>query len=473
MGNNSSISRRQFLQLSAMAGSMAFLAACAPAGAPAPSAAGGEEAAPAAEKVKIQYQSREPENAAGVQELWNAWYPTFQEANPNIEIEFLPSPGGNETETAMTSMVAGTAADIWEFCCENSTFFIQQGQSLDLQPSIDRDAAEFNVDDYYKAQFDPWKKDGHIHMVPRFTGTQLVYYNKDWFDKAGVPYPGKEWGSWNYNDYLEVARKFVNADPQTWATSNYGFGGNWLTQYWVRGWGTHMVNPDDPTECLLGTDAAQECLEYLRALTWDENAYVPGGSAMSGNVGPDVLFISERIAMVEIGPWALNQVMDGAQFKWDVAPMPDGAANQTTHQSVDGSLIWNQSAHPEEAWTVLKGTTSPEYGRLYAQYANKQPSRKSILPEFPKLLREYNEKYNDIALEVFIDSLAKDIGGPEEMFAKDRGTKNQILQPAFDRVFVIGDAGVDLIAKHAEVATRYNRGEIGDENIGAELQKIQ
>ena len=142
MGNNRNISRRQFLQLSAMAGSMAFLAACAPAGAPAPGAASGGDAAPATEKVKIQYQSREPENAAGVQELWNAWYPTFQEANPNIEIEFLPSPGGNEIETAMTSMVAGTAADIWEFCCQNSTFFIQQGQSLDLQPSIDRDAAE-------------------------------------------------------------------------------------------------------------------------------------------------------------------------------------------------------------------------------------------------------------------------------------------------------------------------------------------
>ncbi|MBI3957783.1 MAG: extracellular solute-binding protein [Chloroflexi bacterium] len=453
----------------------AFLAACAaPGAAPAPAASeGGQAAAPTAEKVKIEYQSREPENAAGVQQLWNEWYSTFQAAHPDIEIEFLPTPGGNEIEVAMTAMVAGTATDIYEFCCQNSTYFIQQGQSLNLQPYIDKDAAEVNIDDYYKHQFDPWKKDGDIQMMPRFTGTQLVYYNKDWFDKAGVPYPGKEWGSWNYQEYAEIGSKFVNADPQTWATSNYGNGANWLTQYWLRGWGTHMVNPDDSTECLLASQEAQECLEYLRALTWDSKEYVYGGSAMSGNIGPDVLFTSERIAMVEIGPWALNQVLDSAQFKWDVAPMPNGPAGPTTHQSVDGSLVWVNSEHPDEAWTVLKGTTSPEFGRLYAKHANKQPSRKSILAEFPKLLRDLDVRYNDINLEIFIDSLAKDIGGPEEMFAKDVATKSQILQPAFDQVMLQGTQGVEYIGKFADVATRYNRGEIPDEKLGEELQKVQ
>lgn len=87
-------------------------------------------------------------------------------------------------------------------------------------------------------------------------------------------------------------------------------------------------------------------------------------------------------------------------------------------------------------------------------------------------MREYNEKYNEINLEVFIDSLAQDIGGPEEMFANDDVSKNQILDPAFDRVMMLGEAPVDLIARHAEVATRFNRGEIKAEEIGAELQKI-
>lgn len=472
MQSRSSLSRRQFIKLSSLASVTAVLAACAPAAAP--SATSGGEAAPVGEVVLLQYQSREPEIPAGLQKLWDEWLPKFKEANPNIDVEFLPDPGGNEKDVALASMVAGTAADIMEFCCENSTFFIQQGQSLNLQPLIDRDADEVNIDDYYAHQFDPWLKDGDIHMMPRFTGTMLIYYNVDWFERAGVEAPPSEWGAWDWQTYSEIAEKFVATEPQqTWGTSNYGNGANWLTQYWLRGWGTHMVNPEDPTECLLGTPEAQECLEWIRSMTWDKKAYVPSFSEMSGGVGPDALFMSERIPMMEMGPWNLGVVVDGAQFKWDVAPLPNGPAGMTTHQSVDGSMIWIGSDHHEEAWSLLKGTTSPEYGLLYATYVNKQPSRKSILDEFPKALRNYNEIYNDIKLEIFTESIKRDIGGPEEMFAKDFSSKHEILKPAFDRVMILGDAGVDLIVRHAELVTRYNRDEVAQEDLGAEMEKLK
>ena len=44
------------------------------------------------------------------------------------------------------------------------------------------------------------------------------------------------------------------------------------------------------------------------------------------------------------------------------------------------------------------------------------------------------------------------IDGPEEMFAKDFSSKHEILQPAFDRVMITGDAKPDLIARHADPA---------------------
>jgi multiple sugar transport system substrate-binding protein len=464
------------MKLSSLVGATAVLAACAPAASPSggTTSGSGEQAAPAGEMVLLQYQSREPEIPAGLQQLWDEWLPKFKETNPNIDVEFLPDPGGNEKDVALASMVAGTAADIMEFCCENSTFFIQQDQSLDLQPLIDRDAAEVNIDDYYAHQFDPWKKDGNIHMMPRFTGTMLIYYNVDWFERAGVEPLPTEWGAWDWQRYSEIAEMFVGTDPQqTWGTSNYGNNANWLTQYWLRGWGTHMVNPEDSTECLLASTEAQECLEWIRGMTWDKKAYVPSFSEMSGGVGPDALFMSEKIPMMEMGPWNLGVVVDGAQFKWDVAPLPNGPAGMTTHQSVDGSMIWIGSPHHEEAWSLLKGTTSPEYGLLYATYVNKQPSRKSILDEFPKALRNYNEKYSEVKLEIFTESIKQDIGGPEEMFAKDFSSKHEILQPAFDRVMILGDAGVDLIARHADLVTRYNRGEVAQEDIGAEMEKLK
>jgi len=470
MAHRQVFSRRQFLQFSAATGATMALAACAPS-APAPAAEVGA-AAPAAEAVKLQYQSREPENAAGVQEMWDVWYAGFREQNPNIEVEWIPSYGGDARASALASMVAGNASDLIEWCCTDSGFFVQNGQAMNLQPLIDRDAEEVNIDDYYAHQFDAWKRDGDITMMPRFTGTQVIYYNKDWFDRVGEPYPGTEWGSWDWQDFQRIGEKFVGESPQTWATSNYDMNAGWIAMYWLRGWGAHMVNPDDNTHCPMDEPEAQECLEWLRAQTWDRKQYLVGNSAMSGGVGVEALFTSERIAMMEMGPWNLNVVMDAAQFRWDVAPMVNGPAGTTTHQSVDGTMIWKDTPHPEESWTLLKGTSSAEYGILYAQYANKQPSRKSILDQFPKLLREQNEKYNDIALEVFTNSLAGDIGGTEEFFKYDAATKDQILTPAMQRLIMLGEATPEYVGKHAEVATRFNRDEIPPEQLGAELDKI-
>jgi hypothetical protein len=59
------------------------------------------------------------------------------------------------------------------------------------------------------------------------------------------------------------------------------------------------------------------------------------------------------------------------------------------------------------------------------------------------------------------------------MFAKDIRTKIQILDPAFELVMWEGTKPVDFIAAHAPIATAYNRGEIPEEELGAELAKLR
>jgi multiple sugar transport system substrate-binding protein len=478
--NGKKLNRRDFIRLSALGASGMLLAACAKTAAPTQAPAAEEkpkeepQATPKQEVVKLRYQSREPEMAGGIMKLWDEFYPAFRDKNPTIEVEFLPDPGGDDRmEKSLAAMVAGDAPDLTEWCCWTSTYFMQKQQTLDLQPLIERDAAEVNMDDYLPNQFDPWKDDkGDIHLLPRFTGTQVVYFNKDWFDRAGVAYPPQEWGAWDFDDYVETCLKFVSREqPITWGTSNYGYGANWLSQYLIRGFGAHMVDPDDHDESGLCEPKAIDALKWIHKGIWEDHTFSYGSEM--GGLGLEQLFYGERIAMMEIGPWQLGPVVENARFKWDVAPMPDGPAGPTTHQSVDGTMIWKGTAHKEESWTLIKALTSVEYGRLYIKYATKQPSRKSILPDFAQILREQAEIYKDIKLEVFTDSIAKNIGAPEEMFNNDQVCKDQILAPAFDQVMLLGEAPVDLICKHAELCGKFNRGEIDVENLGAALDAIQ
>lgn len=208
----------------------------------------------------------------------------------------------------------------------------------------------------------------------------------------------------------------------------------------------------------------------LRKWIWTDDFYADGNEM--GGQGVLDLFISGRLAMMEMGPWNLDPVMTGAKFNWDVAPFPNGPAGPTCHQSVDGSFIWSKTKHPQESWALLKGTTSPEYGKLLIQYDTKQPSRKSLLADFAPILRQTNPKYKNINLNAFTDSIKLDIGGPEEMFHNDDVCKNTILQPAFDQVFLLGKAPVSIIGQAGALCEQFNTGKLGIADIGGALNKL-
>ena len=90
MQKKQSVTRRQFLRLTSGVGATAFLAACAAPAAPAASDGGDGEAM--AEMISLRYQSREPERAAGIAELWKEFYPQFQEPIPMSRLNFFPIP---------------------------------------------------------------------------------------------------------------------------------------------------------------------------------------------------------------------------------------------------------------------------------------------------------------------------------------------------------------------------------------------
>ena len=293
------VSRRQFIRVAGLGAAGLAIAACAPA---ADDSAVGADVT--AEVVSLRYQSRELQEAAGVQELWSEFYPEFKANNPDIDVEFLPQPGGvNLREGVLAQMVAGDAPDLIEFCCWSSTFFVQKGETLNLQAYIDRDADEVNLDDYYDGQFDPWvDEQGDIHLMPRFTGTMALYYNIDMFEEMGVDTPPHEWGAWNHEDYVAIGENFVSREPGqpiNWATSNYGMGANWLSQYWIRGFGANMVDPDDSKLCGLGEPAAIDALNYIHSIIWDSHIFAYGSDI---GMGVNQLFESGRIAMMEMGP---------------------------------------------------------------------------------------------------------------------------------------------------------------------------
>jgi ABC-type glycerol-3-phosphate transport system substrate-binding protein len=255
-------------------------------------------------------------------------------------------------------------------------------------------------------------------------------------------------------------------------------------QIWLRGFGAHMVDPDDPDVSGLCTPEALECLETARAMIHEEHSFAYGAETAGQSL--EILFNNAAIGVMEVGSWMLRPLVTGSwtsdeggddwlDFRWDVAPYWAGPGGITTHQSVDGQSCWSAGKNPDMAWELCKFVASADFETLNQTLGEGvQPSRKSVMPIWAAERRKKWPILEQVNLEVFVEGMEKNYGAPEEMFAKnDYAAKHQILKPAFDQVTLENTAPVQLICEYSKVIGKLNKGEIGIENIGAEMEKIK
>ena len=72
---------------------------------------------------------------------------------------------------------------------------------LDVDPLI-ATHPEFNLDDFYPLALNAVRQGGRLRGLPSEVDLVVIYYNKDLFDQANVPYPAI---SWTRDDFLETA----------------------------------------------------------------------------------------------------------------------------------------------------------------------------------------------------------------------------------------------------------------------------
>ena len=190
----SNLSRRDFLKASAVTVSGMMLAACVAPGA-APAGDGG--AAPSAEGIALRLSAwADVQDAVVYENMVNAYQETVEGVNVSVE----QYPGGYY-EKIQANFAAGDSADVlymqgwmWQAFAENEVL-------ADLSDHISADGAEefFPGGENYDNQT-LWQ--GGRYMTPTDTGSLVIYYNKDLFDKKGVahPQPGWKWEEFQADD---------------------------------------------------------------------------------------------------------------------------------------------------------------------------------------------------------------------------------------------------------------------------------
>jgi len=156
------------------------------------------EAAPAApaKPVEVIWYVR----TQAVEQNWEQTYavPTFEKDHPNIKINLVIVPWADFDTKMQTMIAAGTPPDVWSHWGPSGfADYVARGLAADLTPFIEKE--KYDLSDFNPDVLKIYNVGGKYYAIPMSIVGSNVFYNKDLFDKYGVPYPTTNWDdtSWD------------------------------------------------------------------------------------------------------------------------------------------------------------------------------------------------------------------------------------------------------------------------------------
>ena len=311
---------------------------------------------------------------------------SFHAAYPCIEVEaaYLEAMDPERLE----QIKAGTASDLVAADSSYIPAYTEAGGLSDLTPFLQSDP-DFKPEEIY---FQGVWKSGFYQGTPRAINkdfsTSAVYVNVGLFKKAGLPLP-KE--GWTYDDYLRLAQQLTlddqgrnAADPQFDASNIVQYGTTIpyfenSTQGWFRGFqnllysfDAHALSPDGTkVGGSLNGPNSLTAWSFARDLVHKYHV-APDTPAINAQTEGNLGLLKEgKLAMVGHfwGPWFQETLDATPGLEWAIVPLPSGPAG---HRGVIMWMGWGinpKTAHPQEAWELLKWLTTEPGQRPFTRRA--------------------------------------------------------------------------------------------------------
>jgi multiple sugar transport system substrate-binding protein len=295
-------------------------------------------------------------------------YEDFEAANPGVDVRVEGIPGAGEyVQKMLLHFVAGTQPDVMVVDASSAAVFVNNGLLADLSPYIAKDP-DVALEDYYPNVVDIARREDKVYAIPGDFTPMVLYYNKDLFDEAGLPYPD---GSWDFEEFIQTAKRLTNRSK-----GRHGFVfSNWMPGWimWLWNNGGDVLSPDGSrARGFLDSDQNVETVSWIRDMILVHK--VAPTLSETASTGVD-LFANGQAAMAISGHWAMigyknaPKGPDGKpKINWQrlgVAPLPHNTPQSHTVMYEAGFAMPRNSPNPELGWKLIKMWTSREFQAKY------------------------------------------------------------------------------------------------------------
>ena len=417
------LNRRDFLRGSTAVLAGTALAACAPKPAPTKAPEPAEEPVattappPAAkEPVKITifvgFGTGTSEDQIAVHDQLAAEYNASQEG---IEAEFLTVPW-EERITKFSTMLAGGLAP--QLCMPigvggTAAFF---DEWLDIKPYVERD--KYDMSDFVGRTVEFHTYPEKMVGLPMGAYPEVIFYNEDLFDSAGVDYPPHEFGTpeWTYDRLVEIgllltvdksgndaaSADFNWEETEVWAWD--GLSWNNLRDAAPKWGGTQLAVSDDYKTAMVNSPEWLAMVQYMADGIWKH--HIRATSEQSGvfyDTAGDP-FGSGKVAIWECHSW-MSWAYQGWTdvFNWNMAAVPMGPVGKMITDCDADTFVMSKSAQNlDEGWEVAKWFCTPEVLPRIADNWGCLPARKTNVEGWKDAM---DEKFPGKDWQVMLDSL--------------------------------------------------------------------
>ncbi|ALC91425.1 sugar ABC transporter substrate-binding protein [Bacillus sp. FJAT-18017] len=273
----------------------------------------------------------------------------FEEINPNVKVQ-VEAYGEEFDQKLATSFGTKNPPDVlymWNF----PAYF----QSLEPLDQFVNNDSELDLNDFYQGLFNYSSMYGKLYGIPAGFTTRVVYFNKDLFDIAGMPYPEE---GWTWDDFQAAAEKLtVPSEKQ------YGFGirpepDTYDLQGFIWSNESSFISEDGKeVEGYMNSPETIEAINVFADMLKDKSAVLVGGKNQQSG---EEFFKEGKIAMWETGIWPLEEFKE-AKVNFGTVEMPAFSGKSVKGVIASSAVsIAKDSKNKELAWEFVKFYSSAE-----------------------------------------------------------------------------------------------------------------
>lgn len=308
----------------------------------------------------------------------------FTRKNPNIKVnvQLIPDNANSAMEKLDIMALGGGDMDVWPL---NSQYFrMKKGMLRCINDYIKRDGID--MEKSFGTAVTNVSFDGKYYGLPFELIIPMIFYNKDMFDQAGIPYPTN---NWTYDDLYSMAKKLTRTEGNS---KIYGYMENWFMVIGGRPGNKSTAFYDKDGLSNFSDNSYWNKVLAFRKKMIDDGLEMPYDQVKSKGTYSSVEFLNGRTAMTFGASWVVRDMKDKQNFPFNfrvgcvLPPRIDSNTENIDQISFMTTILGIPvtSKHPEEAWKFIK---------FYAENGSESVAKTGNVPIY---LPAYSQKLIDI-----------------------------------------------------------------------------